>query len=636
MTNCCAVVIGHVDHGKTALVRALTGIDTDRLAEERARGLSIVAGYAHHGYPDGTLDFVDAPGHEDFVQAMIRGAAGARAALVVVSAVEGVRAQTREHLAIAGLLGIDRVLVAVTKSDLLAPEEIPSRMADLQGALSGTICDGAPMIPCSARTGAGLADLHAVLARWVTAPASGAAPPGAFLPVDRAFSVAGRGTVVTGTLIGGPLQQDQTLTLLPDDMPVKLRGLQSRGEAQESVAPGARCAVNLRGVSVDQVPRGSVLSAPGTVAASVCLDVAITVLPGASASLRHMEELRVIIGTTSVVAQLRLFGPGRLLPGQEGLGQLRLRTPVAAFAGQAAVLRRLSPAQTVGGIRVLDPLAEPAGAGDSARAALLAAVVGGRPASIAVALAQATGGCADLDRLARIARASQAALVAELQDGFTQIDPQTLAPNAQVQEARAALLARLSRYHADHPLRLLAPRSIAAQRGLAPALQAYVEKVLTEEGVLRAGPAGLGLASHDPFGALEGRDRDRAAEIEEQFHAGGLAPPAVAEIAVTDRDGELIELLCHAGRLVRLHNVALDQWLIFQAGALAEAAQRLHAHFAPNASFTTSEARQALSTTRRVIVPVLEHFDACGITRRTGDLRTVALPKPVSPLDGPV
>lgn len=344
-------VIGHVDHGKTALVRALTGIETDTSAEEKARGLSILVGFAHKTYAQGVIDFIDAPGHEDFIQAMVSGTSGAQAALLVVSATEGIEAQTAEHLRIARLLGIASGVIAVTKSDLLCVDAYAACLARLRAAVGGTVLEDAPMVMCSAKDGTGLEALHAALQDLLNAPSCATTAAQTMLPVDRVFTVAGHGTVVTGTLLGGDMNAGDAVVVQPSGHPTTLRGLQCRGAQRTHARAGERVAANLRNITADAVKRGDVVCLAPSVEATKCIDVEITAL---AAPLKHMQDLRVLFGTTSAVATLRLFGGGQLAQGQKGFAQLRFRHAVLGYEGQRAVLRRLSPSETLGGAAFMD------------------------------------------------------------------------------------------------------------------------------------------------------------------------------------------------------------------------------------------------------------------------------------------
>lgn len=613
MKTCCVVVIGHVDHGKTALVHALTGMETDRLAEEKARGLSILPGYAHKRYAGGIVDFIDAPGHEDFIQAMVSGASGAGAALVVVSAREGIAAQTREHLEIAGHLGIARGLIAVTKADLLPPQERAARLDSLCAQFAQTSLAHAPMVLCSAVTGEGIGEMHLALEALIADTRRPRAPASPTLAIDRVFSLTGQGTIVTGTLLGGALHKGDEAILHPSGQHVTLRGLHSRGESRDSVQPAERVAVNLRGVAVPDIPRGAVLCPQG--AASRCFDVALRLRGSSAKPLRHMQEVRVLFGTTSEVARVHLFGRSALEPGQEGFAQLRFTRAVFAYEGQRAVLRQLSPAATIGGATFLDPQAQQTRAGDKARVQVLQAIASGAPSDVANALMDTQGGVARLADVARLAGDVPQG------SGFVPLDAEHMTRPKDIEAARQGILSALARHHAAHPLQAMAPRAVIERRSLSPLLTALAEAALLAENLLRRQGNRLALASHDPHALLTEAQSAELAAIDMFFRHAGLSAdhPAPDQFAP-----DLMAFLADQGRLIHLRNVALNQTLVLHADVLDTAARALAAAFPQAAPFTTSQARIALGTSRKVIVPVLEHFDSIGITQRDADVRRIA------------
>ena len=619
MTSACVIVIGHVDHGKTALVRALTGMETDRLAEEKARGLSIALGFAHCEMAGGTLDLIDAPGHEDFIRTMVSGASGAQGAMLVVSAVEGIAAQTREHVQIARLLQVPVAVVAVTKVDLIPEAALPARLVEIADALAAQGVTGAELVPCSAPAAGGTDHLRQVLARRFNALPARAAPMGAFLPVDRAFTLAGRGTVVTGTLLGGALAVGAALTVQPSGAATVVRGLQARGAARERVAAGERVAVNLRGIALEDIARGDVICTGGQ-GATLCMDVWLTVSDTAPRPVKHMQDLRVLWGTAHEVATLRLMGGGQIAPGGAGLGQLRFKRPVVGFAGQAAVLRQLSPAATLAGAVILDPQATAVGAGDRRRLAVMQAAQQQDGTALAAALCAQGRGVALWSDLVRLARCDA---TAALPTGVVRLSPEHIALADDLVTVQTAVVAALQRFHADHPIKQGAALSMLQRvtplRGLVPFAQA--ELFRGGEVVLRDGL--VSLARHDPFAALAPQQLARLTEIEERMRAGGTSPPDVRQFDAPD-DADLIALMVAQGRLVSLANIALKQQVVFHAATIGQAQRSLAANFPPPTAFTTSAARTTLGTTRKFIVPLLEHLDALGMTLRDGDTRQIA------------
>lgn len=620
-------VIGHVNHGKTALVHALTGMKTDRLKEEIERGLSITLGFAWRDYSSGGVDFIDTPGHEDFIRAMVAGATGARAVLLVVSATEGFGRQTGEHLRIAALLGISAGVVALTKADLIPPEGEDAVRADVAVALRDTFMVGAPVVLCSSVTGKGLAELHEHLRALAGRRSSAEHPSGVFLPIDRAFTVNGTGAVVTGTLQGGPLKSGSEAVLEPSGRRVGLRRIQVHGAAVGGAEPGGRVAVSLRGVSTDQIRAGDVLCAPGAFASTLQVDALVTVAADGSRPIKHMDELRVMWGARSDVATARLIGAASIAPGAQGLARLQFSTPVIAFAGQRAVLRRLSPAETIGGALVLDPAAAPYRGRPAGRLAVLEAALAGDPERIAACLARQDGGIVSVAEVARLSRRGGVDVRRRLDMAFKDLDGVRLVMKAAVAEAEKAYLDDLAADHRRAPAR--ASVSAGSLRGglarrASRDLIAHVERALVAAGKIRLDGSRVALAGHDPFASLSVEAVDRIGRIETALRDGGLTPPDTAlSPGAEAEDQDLRRILIDSGRVVALRNVALRQTLVFHADALREAFEMLRAAFPPGSEFTTGEARAALGATRKFIVPVLEHFDAEGLTARDGNVRRV-------------
>ncbi len=620
-------VIGHVNHGKTALVRALTGMETDRLKEEIERGLSITLGFAHAEQGGISFDLIDAPGHEDYIRAMVSGTAGARAVLLVVSATEGFGRQTHEHLAIASALGLEAGLVVVTKADLLGPGDEAGVTRQITADLRGTILEGQPIILCSAHSGQGLEavreGLHA-LAHRCPPPAPLA---GAFLPIDRAFSLTGAGTVVTGTLQGAGLRIGEAVELWPSGQRASIRQLQIHNQSVEGAAPGGRVAVNLRGLSAKDVASGEVLCSAGAFAPSAQVDVMITLSEQASKGLKHMDQIKVLWGARQDIASLRLMEASTLAPGQRGLAQLRFATPVVAYGGQRAVLRRPSPPETLGSITVLDPFAPPMKGRSGPRLALLTAIDAGEVEAIVQALADWSGGILSVTEAARLTRRSIGDLLPRLALDYQPIGEGQLVRRANLAAVKEAYLAALTTTHTLTPTRANAAVG-EVRKGLAKDhgrdLIAHAEQVLAQEGLIRLEGAKVALASHDPLATLSADALERLDEIETRLLAAGLMPPDVATVAGEDDEARaLMALLVETGRAVALRNGALRQTLTFHHRALLDAAPKLRSHFPPPQSFTTGEARAALETTRKYIVPVLEYLDRLGLTRRDGDVRQV-------------
>ena len=620
-------VIGHVNHGKTALVRALTGMETDRLPEEKARGLSIALGFAFREDPDGDVDFLDAPGHEDFIRAMVMGAAGARAVLLVVSAVEGFGRQTREHLRIAGLLGLRDGLVAVTKADLVPQEARADLQARIGVELEATFLAPAPVVFCSAVTGEGLGNLDREIRDLALRIPPPETLPGAFLPLDRVFTLAGAGTVVTGSLQGADLERGDEVVLEPSGRRVHLRQLQVHGEAVATARAGGRAAAALRGVSPDEVRVGEVLCSPGIFPPTLRVDAQIALSPEAARPLRSGDEVRVLWGARQDLARVRLIGEAPLEPGSSGLAQLRFSGPVPAHAGQRLLLRRPSPAGTLGGGRVLDPIAPLLRARTlEARRDLLLAASEGGVEDIAAALARRDGGAVSVAEAARLLRAPAEEVRSRLAQTLVRLDDGLFAQALAVEAAAQAYLDQLAEAHRAQPTRAFV--ALGALRGglqriLSRELIAHVEGRLAAEGGIRIVRGQAALKDHDPFAALSPGQLSRLGEIEAALREGGMTPPDAAGLVAEGESAGLLGLLVESGRVVSLRNHALRQTLVFHLEALDGALADLEAAFPPPAEFTTGEARAALSTSRKFIVPALEFLDSRGDTIRRGDVRQV-------------
>ena len=610
---------GHVDHGKSTLVRALTGIDPDRLEEEKRRGMTIDLGFAHLDLPSGErVGIVDVPGHARFLHNMLAGVHGMDAVLLVVAADEGVMPQTREHLDILQLLGAGRVVVALSKVDLVEPGLVRLAEAEVRAELARRGI--APVIiPVSAPKSIGLEELVTALASMVAEahPADRGRPR---LPVDRSFAMPGFGTVVTGSLVDGVLRVGQELELVPPaggrGGRVRIRGLQQHGRKVEEARPGSRVAANLQGLNHDQVRRGQVLAPPGTLDATARLDARIRVLPGA-APLRHNARVRVHSGTAEAAARVVLLDQDELGPGTEGWVQLRLAAPMAVRDADRLVLRRLSPAQTLGGGDVVDRGAPLHRRGSSG------AVVAGlarrtqqqgrvhedlRRERNGTTVAQAGG------RLALDPAEVEAVLVQLVAAG----DAVTLGAAFLAAERWAGIVGRarqeLEAYHRRNPLRPGMPaEELRRPLGLDAKLAAEVIRTLAEQGVLQGRARGVvSLAGWEP--RLTAAQRGSAEEIMARLGDTPLSPPRLGELGADA--ASLCQYLEAEGRVIR---IAADLYLLREA--VDGAREALVRHLAAGSALTVADARDVLGSSRKVVVPLLEYFDAGHVTVRDGDLR---------------
>ena len=611
-------VIGHVDHGKTALVRALSGIDTDRLPEEKRRGISIALGFAHLALPDATVDLVDMPGHERFVRTMVSGATGIDAALLVVAANEGVMPQTVEHVDIAALLGIGRALIAVSKADLVS-----SRTAAEVAEAAATLLRRAGIapvraVPVSAMQGDGIEALRAEIAGL--AATLRAADGLAFLPIDRAFTVAGHGTVVTGTLRGAPISAGDTLDRWPEGRSVRVRALQIRGESVTMAAPGQRVAVNLRDVSVADAKLAASLSAPGSLAPEAWLTAWLQAVPSAP-PLPNGARLRALLGTLEVDIRLRLLDRDALEPGQTALAQLHCTEPVVIPAREHVVLRLPSPARTVAGGVVLE--AGPARRRRRDRAVLerLGELAEATPAAILRAEVARVGMAGtSLKRLSRLTALAPAAVAQLLEGERIVIGRHLVVSEAALDRVRAASLEALRRTPAglsrEHVLR-------DCQGASSAVLDEALHKLLAQ-GTLVESHGGLALRRPDA-------DRERArtqaalsAELEAALRQGGLTPPDPATLASGIERKRALDQLLRAGVIVRTRDTGQKRDVLFHQAAIEDAQSRLSPLLARPPGLLVSDVGAALGISRKYSVPLLEHLDQIRFTRRIHDRRILA------------
>lgn len=614
-------VIGHVDHGKTALVRALTGMETDRLEEEKRRGISIALGFAFLQAGVATVDLIDMPGHERFVRTMVSGATGIDAALLVVAANEGIKPQTVEHLDIAGLLGLQRVVVAVSKADLVTPGEAEAAAgaaAALARAAGIQVCAA---VLTSAHTGQGMDALRDALLAVIPAGPPGQDDGFPYLPVDRVFSVAGHGTVVTGTLRRGPLAVTDEVAAVPDGRAVRLRGLQVHGARTGRGLPGQRLAVNLRDVAPDGIARGAALTARGMLPPSDWLTVALRSVEGAP-PLPTLTKLALLFGTDEVEARLRLLDCDELPPGGAALAQLRCAAPVSVPARERFILRRISPPLTVAGGRVIDPAASRLRRFAPRTLARLAALAGADPAGIVAAEAAAAGAAGvalqRLAQLAGVAEARAAALLPALPAVLGR--SRVVVMEREWERVLAAIPGALAGRDAETPTDRLAALLPWAGRAV---LDDAASELVRRGALVRAGG---GVRLHAPS-----RDRARAdeeavgaARMADTLRRAGLSPPDIGVVVPDPRAKRLADRLIREGVVVRAVDKVQKRELLFHQEAIELAKQRLRPLLG-GAGLAAGEAGKALGISRKYCVPLLEHLDAIRFTRRIADRRVLAV-----------
>ena len=620
-------VVGHVDHGKTALVHALTGRQTDRLKEERERGMSIVLGFAFLETPHGVVDLIDVPGHEDFIRAMIAGATALDGVVLCVAANEGVMPQTVEHLNIARLLGVERGFCVLTKTDLVSADELALARADLAELLSGTFLAQAPVVEASTASPPRIDAVREAIAALASTPVARDRRTGFFLPLDRAFTLKGFGLVVTGTLRGAALRVGDDVELLPARRRANVRALQNHGRPIETAEPGQRVAVNLRQLSKNDVEHGAVLASPGSLTPTQRIDVELQLLADAPRMLRSASVLRFLSGTTEANARLRLLDRRELAPGDTALAQLTLDRDIATPPNERFLVRLPSPPRTIGGGRILDvnpprhrrfdarvkALLETTASGDLERILtqrLDRAGVRGVPlAALATELgASGAGVAAATARLPVIAITADLVVAASAYDALL-----------------AGIVTALENFHREQPFKkgidiAKLARELPSKPG-AEVLQHAVRLLMAQKKLANSHEV-LSLAGQDPFATLSERERRAAAEIEHSFRAASLDPPAPPAVVGTDRTRQNVyRLLLETGRLVRLRTVDRDAQLVMHADVVDTARAKLARQFPRPKPFLVKDVRDLLHATRKTVVPLLEHFDAIGATVRSGDQR---------------
>jgi selenocysteine-specific elongation factor len=622
---------GHIDHGKTALVRALTGVDTDRLPEERRRGITIDLGFARLDLGSVTAAVVDVPGHEAFIRNMVAGAAGVDVGLLVVAADDGVMPQTREHLHILDLLGVPALVVALTKTDLVDGEWLELAVADVTGLLEGSRFRGAPVVPVSASAGRGLDALRQALARTAALPGARTADDVLRLPIDRVFTIRGTGTVVTGTIWSGRLSADATVRLLPHGDRVRVRGLQIHGVPVADAGAGSRAAVAIVRERQD-LERGCALVEDGPWEAVSRLVVRARLLPGAQRPLRGRTRVRVHLATAEVMARAAPLDGAELQPGHEGWVELRLERPVTARAGDRFVLRAYSPVTTVGGGTVVEIDPGRRRPSPSAFRHLATLLDGDVPACVAARLADRGWSGAERVALAWTVRggrpAVEHAVEALLADGGAREVGTVLFGDRTWREARAVLLQGADDAHAAHPLRPATPRLDLRRllpRDTADALADAVLDDLVRDGLLEVRDGDL---ARPGFRAAVGPDlaplRERVMAL---LREARLAVPHVDEMPPAVRDHPslwpLLRLLEREGALV-----ALAPGFYADRQAVAEAVGAVRAEMPAGQELRLADFRKVLGLSRKHLLPLLGYLDQCGVTRRVGETRVLATAEP--------
>ncbi len=623
---------GHVDHGKTALVKALTGIDTDRLKEEKERGISIELGFAHLVLPGGLrAGIVDVPGHERFIKNMLAGAAGFDLVLLVVAADEGVMPQTREHLDIIQLLQVKKGIVVITKCDLVDKEWLEMVSEEVESFLEGTVLEGAPVIRVSAVTGQGIPELLEAIGQVAQTVEEKAASGPPRLPIDRVFTVTGFGTVVTGTLVSGTLRLGDQLEVLPQGISTRVRSLQVHGQKVEEARAGQRVAINLAGVEVEQIERGSVVSGPKSLVPSYRVDAKLVLLKSAPRPLKNRSRVRFYLGTREVLGRVVLLDREEMEPGSTSYVQLELEDKAVAARGDRFVIRSYSPMLTIGGGVVIDPaprrrrrrfrpevLAALATLEKGSPADLLEEYLKSNPWLPSAGEAAAAAGLGTADLTCAINTLVSRGKIRKMEaDGKTY-----LIPNWAYRQWTEEIISALSAFHRDYPLREGMPKEELRTKKYQKLNSRMWQCLLGEiekDGLIKSSAQCVMLQSFTPKpNKEEGEKIDRLLAL---LRNSRFQPPSWAELCRQaglreDESAEVLQYLLKNGELVKITDD-----IFLTSDVLQKAKETVLDYLRAKGEITVGELRDLLNTSRKYALPIMEYFDQIKFTKRVGDKR---------------
>ncbi len=622
---------GHIDHGKTALIRALTGIDTDRLKEEKERGITIELGFAHLTLPSGErLGIVDVPGHEKFVRHMVAGAGGIDLVALIVAADESIMPQTREHMQILRLLGIGAGLVVVTKIDMVEPEIVELVKEEVHDFVAGTFLADCPIVGVSSVTGRGIDTLLATLDEMV-GKLEGTRRSGIFrLPIDRVFTMKGFGTVVTGTLMSGGVRVREDVALMPRGSTARVRGIQVHGQPENEATAGTRTAVNLSGVETDSVARGDVLVSPGSIEPSYMIDAQFLYLPENTRNLKNREQVKFYFGTSEIVGNIVILDTEEIAPGREGFVQIRLTEPAVTLPGDRFVVRLLSPAFTIGGGEVLNAVARKHKRFREEVIHDVSTLALGKQEERAVVFlkdAGYAGVTADvLSRRMGIGAGIAGEILKGLETGGTAVAFDKEKSRWIEAEAYQRLLRlaqeRITDYHTKNPTEA----GINKEELLGKLPWGVDARLLAK--LLSALTAGRLVAVSGDRVALFGREVRLVSGDEEMvtkalgaIMEGKLSPPSTSELAETlsAKEADIKKLLgvtARDGRIVRV-----KENLYFDKAVIAALKERLVSHLRETGEITTQQFKDITGASRKYTIPLLEYFDSERVTIRVGEVR---------------
>jgi len=613
---------GHVDHGKSTLVKALTDIDPDRFPEEKAREMTIDLGFAWMTLPNGReVSIVDVPGHERFIKNMLAGVGAIDLALLIVAADESVMPQTREHIAILDILQITRGLVVVTKTDLVDEEMVELVKAEVEDTLQGTSFEGCPMVGVSAYTGDGLDELKATMDSILDETEVRQDLGRPRLPIDRCFTISGFGTVVTGTLIDGTLTVGQEIELAGSGQRARIRGLQSHKTKVDATDPGVRLAVNLSGLSKDEVERGEILTIPGWLKPTYRLDARLRMVKNAPHPLKHNQGVTFHLFTSEASARVRLLDAERLTAGQEGWVQLLLADPLPVVKGDFFVIR--SSEDTLGGGQIVDPNPRRRYRRfDDDVIERLMTLDQGTGGDIIISIAEQWGPCdmTVLSQRTNLSREEVTERVAQLTGGGHLVslgefgsDADAVVYSAQGWDIlKSKVASALQLYHTQYPLRHGVPaQEVRSRLNLSQPVYQRALARLVEEQIVVDERQSLRLPDHQI--TLTPKMEEEASAYLKSLQKDPYSPPSDQKVS-----SELLGVLIDQGKVVRV-----TDGVIFDASAYREMTERIVQHLKDQGNITVAEARTMFNSSRKYILPLLEHMDQQQITRRTGDERVL-------------
>ncbi len=637
MTDIIIGTAGHIDHGKTSLVKALTGVDADRFPEEKKRGITIDIGFAELEIGAARIGFVDVPGHEKFVKNMLAGASGIDSVLLVVAADEGVMPQTREHFEICRLLGTSSGLIVLTKSDLADDELTELVAADVRELVAGSFLADAPIVPVSSKTGEGIENLKSRLAQLAEDVSDRENELIARLPIDRSFSVKGFGAVVTGTLISGEIAEGAEMEILPDGKTVRIRGLQTHGKQVKISHAGRRTAVNLGGIDQAEIERGMVLAERGVLRPTQSIDCAVEVLKDSPRTLRSRQRVRVHIGTVEALARVHVLNaPGEIAPGGKDFVQLRLESPIVCVPGERFILRFYSPQTTIAGGTVLDNAAERHRRSglEATRARLSKMTSGDDLGRIKEYLAIAGEHGLSLADLAARTGLRRDALISVLRPGIDARSivaaDQTYISRTPFDVLRSKTLMAIDDFHRREPLSKGIPRETLKEKLFArtssDVFRAVLDslsgekKIVAEMETIRSAGHSLELSADEKLARERLTRIYRAAGFEVPKLETALEEAARGTALATTQARKIFQLLINAGEIVKV-----TEEFYFGSEVIAELIDklRIHASKTPDRLIDVAQFKDLAGVSRKYAIPLLEYFDRERITRRAGEKRLI-------------